>query len=423
MPIRVECPGCHDVTHFADNDAGLAVACLACGRHLRVPKKSAPVAKTVARTLIDQDPPLALPDDRPTAATPVQAPTSPRRPVQPARPKGRWRTYMLLVVLLSCAGTAIALVVKNRASHSITPLAQNNGTPTTTVTPPATQRTTLKIAATFPTTSPAPVTVAAATQPLPSSRPAPAPAVARHYTPDTAPVGFIGFDRVEITGHIEVDSYDAAIGRVGAGATHAAAPLLSNGPIQLTGDGEIRGSVRSAGTTPVKASKHLHISGPISPPLPARVPAPPVTLDPFAHDSANAALPNEFYKNGNLNLYGAHQIAIPAGVYYLNDLNIDSPATLRLQGPVTLLVSGRLSIGGNIDTHDNRPADCRIRVTGDKPVTIANKNTLFLDLYAPQSPIDITGKGHLYGSIVGKTLRITGTRPLHFDESLVVHPN
>jgi len=32
--------------------------------------------------------------------------------------------------------------------------------------------------------------------------------------------------------------------------------------------------------------------------------------------------------------------------------------------------------------------------------------------------IEISGKGHLHGSVVDKTLHITGTRPLHFDGSL-----
>jgi len=429
MPIRVECPGCHDVTHFADNDAGLAVACLACGRHLRVPKITAPVIKAAAApALSEHDRPLMLPQE-PLAPPPPPAPreqpaTTARRPIRPARPKSRWRTYMVLILLLT-GSTAIAMVIRNRGNHASAALSQNiTRVPATlssarvadaTKAPaPAIQKPTTSTA----TTPPAPAT--SATVVILTTQPALAKIASsiRHYTPTAAPVGFIGFDRLEIAGHIEIDSYDANVGHLGAGAIHATAPLLSNGPIQLTGEGHIAGSVRSACPTPVKASKHLQITGPIAPPLDARIASPPVTLDPFAHDSANAALPKEFLQNGSLNLWGAHQLALPAGVYYLNDVNIDTPATLRCQGPVTLLISGRLNIAGNIDTHDNRPADCRIRLTSDKPVTIANKNALFLDLYAPQSPIEISGKGPLYGSIVGKTLHITGTRPLHFDESL-----
>lgn len=429
MPIRVECPGCHDVTHFADNDAGLAVACLACGRHLRVPKIVAPAVRTVAAPApSEHDRPLSLPQ-QPIAQPPAPrdqppTPTPARRPVQPARPKSRWRTYMLLALILA-SSAAIALVVRDRGNKASAAHSQNS------VAAPATLPS-AHLANAPPASSPKPSpTTLATTQPIPTNHATiaiptthPASTLAansiRPYTPTAAPVGFIGFDRLEITGHIEIDGYDAAIGLVGAGAAmHATAPLLSNGPIQLTGEGRISGSVRSACPTPVKASKHLQVTGPTAPPLAERIASPPVTLDPFAHDSANAALPREFLQNGSLNLWGAHQLALPAGVYYLNDLNIDTPATLRCHGPVTLLISGRLNINGAIDTHDNRPANCRIRLTSDKPVTIANKNTLFVDIYAPQSPIEISGKGHLHGSIVGKTLHITGTRPMHFDESLL----
>jgi hypothetical protein len=170
----------------------------------------------------------------------------------------------------------------------------------------------------------------------------------------------------------------------------------------------------------IKPSHHRRISGETAP-LARRLYAAPVALTPYAHDSANASLPSEFFKGGNLNLTGHHRLSLRPGVYYLNDVTIDSAATLHLQGPTTLLISGRLNVVGNIETPASRPAHCRIRVTGDKPVTITHKNTLFVDLYAPASNIDISGNGDVYGSVVGRPLRVTGDRPLHFDESLLVH--
>jgi hypothetical protein len=298
-------------------------------------------------------------------------------------------------------------------TQDITPASQPTSAPTD---PRARQPT--EVASRFRTPSPAVIP-----QQQPTDTPILASAVStsitRHYTPPTAPVGFIGFDRIDLTGHLQIDSYDAATGPYTPDTARAAAPLLSNGPIRLQGEGNIRGQIHSADALPVKIPKRLQVTGSTDP-LPIRLPAPPVTLDPFAQDSANAALPREFYKAGNLTLWGAHQLTLPRGVYYLNDVNIDSPATLRLQGPVTLLISGRLTIAGNIETQSNRPAHCRIRITGDKPVTITQKNTLYLDLYAPQSPIEITGKGDLHGSIVARTLRINGSRPMHFDESLLL---
>ena len=86
MPIRVECTRCRDVTHFADNDAGLAVACLACGQHLRVPHLPKPQAAVRPIALPDEPPPLFanLKHDPDVIAAPVQhAQASPRPAKRP----------------------------------------------------------------------------------------------------------------------------------------------------------------------------------------------------------------------------------------------------------------------------------------------------------------------------------------------------
>jgi hypothetical protein len=195
--------------------------------------------------------------------------------------------------------------------------------------------------------------------------------------------------------------------------------LLSNGPITLAGKGEIRGGVRPGERTPFKPARHVEVTGPTAC-LAGPLAVPPLRLDPFAHDSANAALPADAYRKGNLSVAGGRTIVLPAGVYYLNDVTVDAGGTLRCAGPVTLLVSGRVNLVGKVETHESRPAHCRLRVTGSQPVTIAHHNTLFLDCYAPQSAVDVSGRGDLFGSIVGRTLRVAGDRPLHVDESLAV---
>jgi hypothetical protein len=436
MPIRLECPRCHDVTHFADNDAGLAVACLACGQHLRIPKPAPAATQTVSASPQSLEPPplFATTPAHLLVAAPAASPPKPaapppalqvphHRPIRPARPITRWRSFIFFILLSCTLGVTTILYVK-RTLHGTTNAANNP----TTVIPTTSQPTS------SPTDTPArrPTEVASRfrmppPEVVPQQQSTAAPILVsavstsktRHYTPPTAPLGFIGFERIDLTGHLQIDSYDADAGPYNTDTARAAAPLLSNGPIQLTCEGALHGQIHSADALPIKIPKRLQVTGSTDP-LPIRLPAPPVTLDPYAQDSNNAALPREFYKAGNLTLWGAHQLTLPAGVYYLNDVNIDSPATLRLQGPVTLLIAGRLTIAGNIETPSNRPAHCRIRITGDKPVTITQKNTLYIDLYAPQSPVEITGQGDLHGSIVARTLRITGARPMHFDESLLL---
>jgi hypothetical protein len=431
MPICVECPRCQRQAVFADNDAGLAVACLGCGQHLRVPA-AAPKPVAAVRHLSPDEPPplfantpahlLAAPASQPEVhPTPPAPARKPSRPLRPAGPRPRWRTYGLLLALLGSSALLIGWL-RHRSGH---PDLQSVSSTPPAASRPSTQPVAKAIASkarATPTTAPVvkprdPIlasssggqrAVSVVLPPLPT------------YTPASAPVGFIGFERLEIDGRFHVDSYDASTETYAGENAHGAALLLSNGPIRLSDSGDVQGDVRSASGSVIKPSHHRRISGETTP-LARRLYAAPVALSPYAHDSANASLPREFFKQGNLNLSGAHHLSLRPGVYYLNDVTIDSAATLHLQGPTTLLISGRLNVVGNIETPASRPAHCRIRVTGNKPVTITHKNTLFVDLYAPASNIDISGNGDVYGSVVGRTLHVTGDRPLHFDESLLVH--
>ena len=107
-------------------------------------------------------------------------------------------------------------------------------------------------------------------------------------------------------------------------------------------------------------SKHCQVSEPVRP-LAARLDIPAVKLDPFAHDSANDVLPAPFYRDGDLRVPAAHSLALPGGVYYLRNLVVSAGARLRLNGPVTFLVSGEVNVEGAIETIGARPAQQRKR--------------------------------------------------------------
>lgn len=436
MPIRVECPHCRKLTYFADNDAGLAVSCLACKAHLRVPaatpapKAAAPVA------LPDEPPPLFANTPRHLLAAPITAETvskelpterqAPRqRRLRPASPRSRWRLYAIIVAIP--AAVTLAMVLKHR--HVPQPQEQVRQDQPTTHPPGATQ---VAIAPSTRATPKPPVDSQPKNKPaIPAAPPASKPVLASitpaaplkardavsSYTPAAAPVGFVGLERIDLAGRTLIDSYSSDVGPYSRAAARANAILLSNGPIGLNADGDIRAAVHAGVASNGKARKNLTITGSTER-LAARLSAPSVELDPFAHDSANSALPGEVFKSGNFFLRSKHPLSLPGGVYYVNDFTVDAAATLRLEGPVTVLASGQVCIYGMIETCEGRPAHLRIRSTGEKPVNIARNNALFLDLYAPQSAIQISGNGDIFGSIVGKTLRINGARNLHFDETL-----
>jgi hypothetical protein len=425
------------VTYFADNDAGLEVACLGCKTRVRVPVPVAAPKAEMPAVHPDEPPPLffatprhlmvAPPSTKPSAAEDPRHHPSKSRPVRPASPRSRWRVYGILLGV-GLLGVGAALINKHLQDHPTGPGAQEMPA----ASQPATRAQKPSSMAVVAVAKPSPVikTIEAPrppseTPPLASIAPEPVVAAAlpaRVYTPAGAPVGFIGFERVEMGGRTLIDSYNAAAGPYAKESAQGNAAILSNGAIRLNVEGQIRAAVHSGLPAPIKTGKKLTITGPTDP-LVALLAAPLVELDPFSHDSANARLPRDYFKNGNFNVDGNHSATLAAGIYYVNDLVISSHAALTLQGPVTFLVSGQVTLIGKVETHEKRPVNFQIRLTSDKQVVITHTNSFYVDVYAPQSPIRIDGKGDVFGSIVGKTLLVNGTRNLHFDESLALNRN
>ncbi len=46
---------------------------------------------------------------------------------------------------------------------------------------------------------------------------------------------------------------------------------------------------------------------------------------------------------------------------------------------------------------------------------LGSNTNLFANIYAPQSPIIISGNGDIYGSVLGKSVDMTGNAHIHYD--------
>lgn len=412
MPIRVECPRCGRVTRYADNDAGLAAACIGCKTVIRVPAPQ-PLPKPAPRLVRDPSQELHLPE--PGAPKPAPAPAAPVR-ITASGPIPQRRLPLVRiaasVLLLLGLGAAVMLYLRNRDPAATRP-------PQAAVTLPATAP-----SRTAPTTLatakpvPAPVTQPVVANPpvLLSSVAQPAPRVVPADEP-TLPRGFIGLERVQVDGKFFADSYNSSAGEYDDDKAGNECLIASNGSIAANSKPVIKGSLRPGPGVSAKF-KDVKVSGSVDP-LASPILAPPVKLNPFATDSANFALPEKYYRNGRLNLYRGAKVTLPAGTYYLEELVIDSSARLEFEGPVTLYIHNRMILVGKLKTFEDRPANCRIRMTGESQVVITDSNSFHFDLYAPRARIEISGKGDIFGAIVGRTLHVTGSRNLHFDETLL----
>jgi hypothetical protein len=399
MAIVVECPRCRRVTHFADNDAGLAVGCVSCGQVTRVP---------------DPRPKIKV-----AAVPPVRASAPGVAPMELMRVRasaGRPVAYAVGVLLV--LGTIMGLgYVKYRSVFA-------GGTAAA----PAVAST--KAATSEPVTRPAAVaesmaavSITSQSKPPANAGPAPDPIAERKAEAIGRVVGFVGLDRLELNGRYSVDSYNSAAVGYRAGASRSMAPLLSNLKVRLYGTGQVQGFVRLGKGGDFKKGDDVTVTSPVvddGADAGRLLEAPAVDVATAKAANDNDQLPEKYLRGGSLVVAARKTVGLPAGVYYLKDLVIEPRATLVLDGPVTVVLRGQMIVQGNIETNDQRPPNLKIRAAGgDAPVVINNQSELYLDLYAPGRTIEVYGGGDIYGSVVGKTLRMQGERGLHFDESIL----
>ena len=396
MPIAVACSRCGSVTRFADNDAGLAASCTACGTLMRIPVPAAPPAPTVPPEPAPA-PPAPAPAPNPGRAPEVDPPPSAPAAASSGRSTLRWAGMLLILA----GALALAVLVIFRPPHrpgNPGPLAS---AATATASAPATAP--IQAPGSGPAAAPAPP----ATLPAPPVAP-PAPPV----------MGFVGLDSVECQAGFRIDSYDSATGPYDASASTAEARVYSASRVLMLGDGRLKGHVYAARQAKVDISTAIRHTGdryvwtPTDPP-------PPPDLAALRQRSNNDRLPARLFQNGSLVAATQRPLLIPEGLYVVNDLLVSPGARLELAGPVTLVVAGRLQLSGTLRTFNQRPANLKIQVASEQGALIAQNADYHLVLEAPRCTVDVAGAGNLSGAIYCRKLRIAGSRMLHFDVSLL----
>jgi hypothetical protein len=116
----------------------------------------------------------------------------------------------------------------------------------------------------------------------------------------------------------------------------------------------------------------------------------------------------EIHVTGDISVTGTSQIVVQPGV------------------SVAIYFDGNVSVSGNgIINSNNQPSD--LQMYGVQPsdgssrqVNLSGNAQLSAAVYAPNADVTVSGSGssgHVYGSIVGKTVTMTGVTNLHYDEA------
>jgi hypothetical protein len=248
--------------------------------------------------------------------------------------------------------------------------------------------------------------------------------------------GIVGLDSVSVGGsNVVVDSFDSSAGAYGTANAGSAALLLSNGTITLNRT-KVFGSVRSAqGSVTLKDGASVTgdvtagttisggtIGGTATAKSPAaKIVAPAVAAcSPFSSAAGISGKYTYDAKRGDLTVSGGNTATLANGSYCFHKVTLSGGATLRVNGAVTVRLTGQLTAGdGKIVNSTNVPANLQIASSyaGDG-VTLSGGPGMYLSLYAPASAVKLTGGMPVHGAVLGKTLTVTGDS-VHYDVRLL----
>ena len=116
-------------------------------------------------------------------------------------------------------------------------------------------------------------------------------------------------------------------------------------------------------------------------------------------------------------------------IYVTGDISVSGSSQITVQPGVKAKIyfAGNVDVSGNgIVNGTNQPLDLQmygIEPSSDDPkyVNLGGNGQIMAAVYAPNHDVTVNGggsNGHVFGSVVGKTVTMTGVTNLHYDEAL-----
>ncbi|MBA2706600.1 MAG: hypothetical protein H0U59_02200 [Gemmatimonadaceae bacterium] len=226
----------------------------------------------------------------------------------------------------------------------------------------------------------------------------------------------VGLDFIEMSGN-STDSYSSAGGSV----SPYLGSIASNGTIKLSGNSSVKGDAHPGpGKTVIGASRVTGNTSSLPEPLnfPVADPGPVRTIN------NNASIPSWAMVNGSISLKSGQSITLNAGNYYIKDLSMTAGSTLNVTGPVNLYLWGSLTLHGHAVVAGNLPKNLKLYSVkgpnGEIPgaIDLNSGTSIYAEVYAPLTPITYGGNSSMFGSMVGKSIYMTGNTALHYDVTL-----
>ena len=213
--------------------------------------------------------------------------------------------------------------------------------------------------------------------------------------------GLVGTTSVDLSGKASIDSYNARLDSYGANGD-----ILSNGVVKVSDDAIVQGDATGfsfdiSGQAAIRGAR-------VSASQPAQFMSVPMP----------GSLPNL----GLIEVKNTDTRTLRPGSYRASGLIVGSNGTLFVNnaaGPVTLYVTGSVDIQGRgITVADTNPEKFAVYVVGGADVKLQNTSEFHGVVYAPNSFIEISGRGQFFGAFVGKTVKVTNDAVIHYEPAL-----
>ena len=138
----------------------------------------------------------------------------------------------------------------------------------------------------------------------------------------------------------------------------------------------------------------------------------------------NASIPmtgkgNQALSSGNFSLNGGDSLSLPPGTYYFSTATISGGSTLTITGKTIMYVTGNIDFSGASLTNTTSLATNLQIYDMGSTVVLSGATQTYATIYAPTADITRSGGGSdFFGSMVGKSLTLSGGGGLHYDTSL-----
>jgi Flp pilus assembly protein TadG len=232
-----------------------------------------------------------------------------------------------------------------------------------------------------------------------------------------AQYGMVGLDSVRLWGNT-TSSYWSASGVTTPGNWGA---IASNGDISLGGSARVRGDARPGpGHTVSNSGK---VSG-VSTPLPAPLSYPPADPSPYGPSyNDNLALPSSALSGADFK--PSSSVSLPGGHYFFRDFRVSGSTTVTFTGPALVYAYGTVDITGRVVTSGGLPKNLRLftvaNPSDDSPpgsVNVSSNGALYAEIYAPLSAFTGGGSSDIYGTVIARSVDMSGSSQFHYDLSI-----